>query len=77
MTDGGLARHSTECTLGIDWDQSKIVGQEQDTTRRKMLERVETIKGKYKGLIPLYSYNQMEQWQIYYTLLPSELLLIV
>ena len=61
--DGGLARHSTECTLGIDWDQSKIVGQEQDTTQRKMLEGVETIKEKYKGRIPLNSYNQMEQWQ--------------
>ena len=36
--DGGLARHSTECTLGIDWDQSKIVGQEQDKTQRKCLK---------------------------------------
>ena len=30
--DGGLTRHSLKCTFVIDWDQSKIVGQEQDTT---------------------------------------------
>ena len=47
--DDGLARHTTECTLGIDWDQSKIVGQEQDTTQRKMFEGVETIKKEVQG----------------------------
>ena len=53
--DGGLARHSTECLLGIDQDQGKFLGQEQDN-------KLETIKEKYKGRIPLNSYNQMEQW---------------
>ena len=48
--DGGLAKHGTECTLVINWDQSKIVG--QDTTKRKMLEGFEIIKEKHKGRIP-------------------------
>ena len=61
--DGGLARHSTECPHGIDWERSRIVGKEQNTTKRKMLEGVETIKQKLKGRTPLNSYNQMEQWQ--------------
>jgi hypothetical protein len=61
--DGGLARHSTECPQGIDWERSRIVGKEQNTTKRKMLEGVETIKQKLKGRTPLNSYNQMEQWQ--------------
>ena len=62
--DGGLARHSTECSHGINWEQSKIVGKERNTTQRKMLEGVETIKQKYKGRTSLNSYNQMEQWQL-------------
>ena len=61
--DGGLARHSTECPHGIDWERSRIVGKERNTTKRKMLEGVETIKQKLKGRTPLNSYNQMEQWQ--------------
>ena len=61
--DGGLAKHSTECTAGIDWENARIIGKERNTTQRKMLEGVETIKKKYKGRKPLNSYNQMEQWQ--------------
>ena len=61
--DGGLARHSTECPHGIDWEHSRIVGKERNNAKRKMLEGVETIKQKLKGRTPLNSYNQMEQWQ--------------
>ena len=42
--DGGLARHSTECTQGIDWAEARIVGREDGTLQGKMLEGVETMK---------------------------------
>ena len=60
--DGGLAKHSIECAQGIDWERSKIVGRENKTTQRKMLEGIETIKQKHMGKQPLNSYNQMVQW---------------
>ena len=61
--DGGLARHSVECPEGIDWDAAKITGRESGSMQRKMLEGVESVKEKYRGRVPLNSYNQMEHWQ--------------
>ena len=61
--DGGLARHSTECDKGIDWEHARIVGRENNTTKRKMLEGVETIKQECMGKKPLNAYNQMIHWQ--------------
>ena len=68
--DGGLARYSVECTAGINWEAARITGRESGTVQRKMLEGVESLKDKYKGRMPLNSYNQMEHWQsTIYTLL--------
>ena len=61
--DGGLAKHGVECLNGIDWDGAKITGRENGTMQRKMLEGVESLKEKYRGRMPLNSFNQMEQWQ--------------
>ena len=67
--DGGLARHAVECTKEIDWENARIVGQERRWTQRKYLEGVESLRQKNKGVIPLNSYNQLEQWQpVLYTL---------
>ena len=64
-----------ETQLGIDWDQSKIVGQEQDTTQRKMLEGVDTIKKKSRtDTTELIQSNG--ELTTYYILFPSKLLLI-
>ena len=61
--DGGLAKHGVECPNGIDWDSAKITGRENGTMQRKMLEGVESLKEKYRGRMPLNSFNQMEHWQ--------------
>jgi hypothetical protein len=61
--DGGLAKHSTECGEGINWEGSRIMGRENGRTQRKMLEGVETIKQKGMGKKVLNTCNQMEQWQ--------------
>ena len=61
--DGGLAKHSVECSEGINWEAAKITGRENGTMQRKMLEGVESLKEKYRGRIPLNSYNQLDHWQ--------------
>ncbi len=61
--DGGLAKHSTECEKGIDWEHAKIVGKENNKMKRKMLEGVETVKQKCRGKKPLNAFNQMIHWQ--------------
>ena len=61
--DGGLAKHSSGCDAGIDWQNARIVGKEKNWTQRKYLEGVETLKQKSKGIIPLNNYNQLEHWQ--------------
>ena len=61
--DGGLAKHSTTCENEIKWEAAKIVGREQRWTQRKFLEGIESLREKNKGITPLNSYNQLEQWQ--------------
>ena len=67
--DGGLARHAVSCSHEIDWENARIVGREQRWTQRKYLEDIESLRQKNKGVNPLNSYNQLEQWQsVLYTL---------
>ena len=61
--DGGLAKHASTCTEEIKWDDAKITGREQRWTQRKYLEGIESLREKNKGITPLNSYNQLEQWQ--------------
>ena len=42
--DGGLAKYSTECTRGINWEEAKIVGRESEQIQRMMVEGVKTMK---------------------------------
>ena len=56
--DGGLAKYSTECTRGINWEEAKIVGRESGKIQRKMLEGV--MKQNARGRKPL---NTCNQWQ--------------
>ena len=57
--DGGLAKHATACQQGIDWDQTKIVGREQNWTQRKLLEGIETLRIENDGKTPLNQFNQL------------------
>ena len=61
--DGGLAKHAASCQQGIDWENAKIVAKEENWTQRKLLEGIETLRLKDKGIIPLNQYNQMDQWK--------------
>ena len=44
-------------------ENAKIVGREQRWTQRKFLEGIESPREKNKGITPLNSFNQLEQWQ--------------
>ena len=48
---------------GIDWENAKIVAKEESWAQRKLLEGIETLRLKDKGVIPLNQYNQMDQWK--------------
>ena len=61
--DGGLAKHAAVCEHSVKWEGAKIVGRERNSTKRKYLEGIVSLKEKSKGIIPLNSYNQMEPWQ--------------
>ena len=61
--DGGLARHAATCSEDIKWENAKITAREQRWTQRKYLEGIESLRDKNRGITPLNSYNQLEQWQ--------------
>jgi len=61
--DGGLAKHASSCTSEIDWENAKVIGKENRWSQRKYLEGIETLREKNKGIIPLNSYNQLDQCQ--------------
>ena len=50
--EGGLAKHSAVCPRPIKWENAKIVGRERNSTKRKFLEGIVTLKEKSKGIIP-------------------------
>ena len=61
--DGGLAKHASTCSNEVDWENAKIVGRERRWAQRKYLEGIESLRQKDRGVTPLNSYNQLEQWQ--------------
>ena len=56
-------RNTVWNVLKVNWEAAKITGRENGTMQRKMLEGVESLKEKYRGRIPLNSYNQLDHWQ--------------
>ena len=58
-----MAKHAASCQHEVDWEQSRIVGKEENWTQRKLLEGIETLRQKNEGKIPLNQYNQMDQWR--------------
>ena len=61
--DGGLAKHAASCTSEIDWENAKVIGKESRRSQRKYLEGIETLREKNRGIVPLNSYNELDQWQ--------------
>ena len=61
--DGGLARHSVECTGNSDWEGAKIVGRETVLRQRKVREGIESLHERHHGMRVLNSHGQLEMWK--------------
>ena len=61
--DGGLARHSSQCLMGIDWKKSKIITTEGKIKQRKIREGIESEKLQLTGKTLLNNYEHPEDWK--------------
>ena len=61
--DGGLARHTIECQRSIDWTNAKIVATERGLRQRKVLEGIESLRQKHRGMKVLNSFDHVETWK--------------
>ena len=61
--DGGLARHSVECTGNIDWKGAKIVDRETGLRQRKVREGIESLRERHHGMRVLVNHDQLEMWK--------------
>ena len=60
--DGGIARHSTECSQDINWKKTKILVSEKSYKQRKVREGAESEKVKFRGKSPIDNYNHQDDW---------------
>ena len=63
IEDGGIARHSTQCSQGINWKKSKVLTTEKRVKQRKVREGIESEKLKLEGKTPLNKYDQPDDWK--------------
>ena len=61
--DGGIARHSTQCSKDINWKKSKVIFTEKGSKQRKVREGAESEKLKSKGKTPFNNYEHSEDWK--------------
>ena len=61
--DGGLARHTIERQRSIDWTNAKIVATERGLRQRKVLEGIESLRQKHRGMKVLNSFDHVETWK--------------
>ena len=61
--DGGIARHNVDCAAGIDWENSRVVGIEADTRKRKVLEGIESLKSQHSKKSVLNNHEQLHAWR--------------
>ena len=57
--DRGIARHSSECTNGIDWNNAKVIGLESDWKKRKVLEGIESLRSQHEKKLVLNNHDQL------------------
>ena len=61
--DGGLARHTVECQSGVDWGNAEIVARERGLKQRKVLEGIESLRQKHRGMRVLNNFDHVETWK--------------
>ena len=61
--DGGLARHSVECTRGIGWENARILGVENRLRQRKVREGIESLRTIHSRKKVLNSFESLMPWR--------------
>ena len=61
--DGGLAKHSTQCTNDIDWAAVRILATATGLHQRKVRESIESLREIHHGKVALNSYKPIEPWR--------------
>ena len=61
--DGGIAKHSVDCQHKHIWNESKIVARESAFTQRKILEGIESLRIRHKGIEVLNNHRQLHMWR--------------
>ena len=61
--DGGLARHTMDCQSGVDWGNAEIVARERGLKQRKVLEGIESLRHKDRGMRLLNNFDHVETWK--------------
>ena len=57
--DGGLARHSVECTEGIDWENTRVLKSEHRVRQRKVIEGIESLSVRNRKNEVLNSFESL------------------
>ena len=61
--DEGLARHSVECTRGIDWENACILEVENRLRQRKVREGIESLRTMHSRKKVLNSFESLMPWR--------------
>jgi hypothetical protein len=61
--DGGLARHSIECTEEIDWENTRILRNEYRLRQRKVIEGIESLRVRHNKKKVLNSFESLMTWR--------------
>ena len=61
--DGGLARHTTECQSGVDWENAEIIARERGLKQRKILEGIESLQQRHYGMKVLNNFDHVDTWR--------------
>ena len=57
--DGGLAKHSTDCDKGIDWENTRVLGILNKFRQRKVREGIESLRNIHNKKKVLNSFQSL------------------
>ena len=60
--DGGLVRHTVEGQSGVDWGNAEIITTERGLKQRKVLEGIESLRQKHRGMRVLNNFDHVKTW---------------
>ena len=61
--DGGIARHSNQCSKDINWKKLKFCKQKRNLNNEKLGKESNRKKLRLKGMTPLNNHEHPEDWK--------------